>query len=460
MKRKLTEQENDKVRKLTEQELIESRLSDAKAKHPELEQYIDVFAEKDPSGGKQKYLQWMVKQLSQQEASPETAQKILDAVKLYHKNIQRLEKKDINQYKTVQDLVNDVSSLGKSQTTKRKEKKEQAMEGSEIVLDDGDFFIVRPFTEQASCYYGKQTRWCISAAESENYFERYSKEGHAFYFLRNNHLGAEDDGKKIAFVFDESGNLVEYFDAPDDSISRGDVENHILRNFVQSNKPEFQQMEEEGTLENHADEVLETLEDLMGEHLEKNPVDTSEYGPSEDDYQEIADEHNRQAKFTSMELGQVYGSDGFYYDGFGRFSVDLNEEPEDEEEIEDFVRNTLEENRVYPDELQIEIQDNRTRGLDLEVFMQFREEYDYSLDNMQAMSNYLLEMEDGIAEAKKATEKFLMSKGYIDKPEEPKKEPEPGDQLEMFESALLAKPSQNTDQLIEAITRRLQKIVK
>jgi hypothetical protein len=69
-------------------------------------------------------------------------------------------------------------------------------------------------------------------------------------------------------------------------------------------------------------------------------------------------------------------------------------------------------------------------------------------------------MEDGIAKAKQATEEFLMSKGYIDKPEEPQKEPQPGDQLEMFESTLLAKPSKNTDQLIEAIIRRLQKIVK
>jgi hypothetical protein len=53
--------------------------------------------------------------------------------------------------------------------------------------------IVRPESTEASCYFGQGTRWCISATQSTNYFDQYSGQGKAFYFVNFTHLGPYSD---------------------------------------------------------------------------------------------------------------------------------------------------------------------------------------------------------------------------------------------------------------------------
>lgn len=44
---------------------------------------------------------------------------VLSIVRGFHKNIQRIDKKDINQYKTIQELQDMLSTLGDSKSEKR-----------------------------------------------------------------------------------------------------------------------------------------------------------------------------------------------------------------------------------------------------------------------------------------------------------------------------------------------------
>ena len=117
------------------------------------------------------------------EDGKEVSDVLLDLIFKFQKNQARLEEKDIYKY-TSDKLQNAMESLGLSSKEKRKKQKEEAMEGSEIVYDDNDIFAVRPYKEKASCYYGQRTRWCISATESRNYFNDYTKDGKAFVMLR------------------------------------------------------------------------------------------------------------------------------------------------------------------------------------------------------------------------------------------------------------------------------------
>ncbi len=196
---------------LNEDLLAEGRLDDAKEKYPDEAEYIDAMSAKDPSGNN-KYLMWMAKQFnadasnfSMSDAGKKIFVDILtELIQSFHKNAQRLEKKDINQYKTLDDLNDTLEDLGPSNKQKREKNKEVAQEGSSIVYESDKYLVVRPDTEEASCYYGRNTRWCISATESANYYEDYTQRGKVFYMILDNDASDKDPNKKLALTYDAS----------------------------------------------------------------------------------------------------------------------------------------------------------------------------------------------------------------------------------------------------------------
>ena len=77
--------------------------------------------------------------------------------------------------------------------------------------------IVRPRSEDSSCYYGRGTKWCISATQSRNYFAQYTGEGTGFYFVLFKHTPQKDSFKKMAMVFTAGDSEPsEVFDAADE----------------------------------------------------------------------------------------------------------------------------------------------------------------------------------------------------------------------------------------------------
>ena len=216
---------------LTEDQILaEGRLENVKKKFEEFSErgIIDRFAENDPSGNNA-YLAWMAKKLSdfysmtrgvdskteQMVMRQEHIEMIISLTRQFHQNKQRLEKKDIYQYKAVGDLKDAIDNLGQTRSEKRKFEKETAMEGSEIIYEDDNFFAIRPFTTQASCHYGANSRWCISA-RGNNYFDNYTSEGKGFVFVRlNNMAESEDQEREFALVYDRDGELETTFDIED-----------------------------------------------------------------------------------------------------------------------------------------------------------------------------------------------------------------------------------------------------
>lgn len=302
---------------LEEDQLIESRLTDTKDKYPDISEFVDYFSQNDPSG-KNKYLMWMAKTLDQEargmtkEAQKDVAEQAVKLVKSFHKNQKRLSKKDINQYKSFQDLEKDLSSLGVTQKEKRSKEKEEAIEGSEIVHQDENFFIVSPNTKESSCYYGKGTQWCISATRSENYFDRYTQEGKVFYFLRNENLPEDHKGRKLAFVFGGSG-LEEIYNALDQRILEQEATEHIMENM-------FGEEEESKEKFIEARDIFDNLVEEMGDHLEDNPPD---YTHIEEEIEKIKNEFNKDSKNIFVDY-DFYGDSisDVSFDGY--MSFDLN----------------------------------------------------------------------------------------------------------------------------------------
>ena len=158
--------------------LVESRVSDAKEKFPEHKEKVDYFAEYLP--GNNKYLMWAMREWVK---DPGQSLYIVDAIKRFNDNVQRLTNKDINSYKSLVELRTMLNNLDKTSKEKKEELKIRMTENAHIIYNDKNYMVVRPLSEDASCYYGRGTQWCISYTKSENYWNQYTSKGKAFIFV-------------------------------------------------------------------------------------------------------------------------------------------------------------------------------------------------------------------------------------------------------------------------------------
>ena len=181
-----------------------------------------------------KLLDWMAKQVvGTKWNDKEAQQKAYKITMLAEKFLQfknQFKKKEINQYKTPEDLANayvsDILEPRKAKARKEREKdKNPAKEDADIVLENDRFFIVRPSSTDASCYYGRKTKWCIAQMDNE-YFQEYTQKGRVFYFIKDDYRRDDDDFAKMAIEV-QGERLVQYWDRFDANHEMDDVPSTI-----------------------------------------------------------------------------------------------------------------------------------------------------------------------------------------------------------------------------------------
>lgn len=131
---------------------------------------------------------------------------IESGVKLVGKELSDVEKikkipRDINSYSIPFYIIAMLQVLDENKT--RVEKERLAKKDVDKVFEDANYLVVRPLSYDASCYYGKETRWCTSSKESDSHYKRYSRDGVLYYFIDKRYprdkvaLYLEKDGKKL-----------------------------------------------------------------------------------------------------------------------------------------------------------------------------------------------------------------------------------------------------------------------
>ncbi len=93
----------------------------------------------------------------------------------------------------------------------RTQLKRRRVRGKYITLiDDNEYLIVIPLNLEASCFYGKNTRWCTTK-ETRAYFSDYLRKDLIIlvYILK------KDTNEKYALAYDQINDFAEYYDSAD-----------------------------------------------------------------------------------------------------------------------------------------------------------------------------------------------------------------------------------------------------
>lgn len=155
--------------------------------------YIDPLAifnfivSKDPSRTKQNsawLLSLIIKGQDHFEDLERTAQNLVDFERV--KARMPVEQRDILKYKTPHDLYLNIEPYLKQLTQGEvaREYDQKMQKEAKVVYNDAEYKILIPLTQEASCYYGRNTQWCTAATVGTNYFDSYNRRGPLYIILQ------------------------------------------------------------------------------------------------------------------------------------------------------------------------------------------------------------------------------------------------------------------------------------
>ena len=155
------------------------------------------------------YTKWILNLVKQGKWKPGDTPETTYSLTTYHKLKQQLplDKRDINLFKSVPELYNFVEEL--SPTKSRSEVKQDV----EKVYEDEQWKIIIPHTKEAACLYGKNTKWCTAATQSDNSFDYYNNQGplyinidhvnnqkYQFHFETNSFMNENDESVDPGYI--------------------------------------------------------------------------------------------------------------------------------------------------------------------------------------------------------------------------------------------------------------------
>jgi hypothetical protein len=150
------------------------------------------------------------------ELDTDELENLVDLIKDFDKYQSQFPKKDINQYVSVNELEKVILYVrGKN---KEKELEKQA----DKIYEDDKFLVIKPKSEEASCKYGSNTKWCVTSKGS-GHFGRYTAGRQSLYFIINKAKSTNKNYSKVAIHFDDGGEL-RYWDAQDSPMSQREID--------------------------------------------------------------------------------------------------------------------------------------------------------------------------------------------------------------------------------------------
>jgi len=193
---------------------------------------------------------------------------LVDLIKDFDKYQSQFPKKDINQYVSVNELEKLILYVRVKNQEKELEKQ------ADKIYEDDKFLVIKPKTEESSCKYGSNTKWCVTSKGS-GHFGRYTSGRQSLYFIINKAKSTNANYSKVAIHFDDSGEM-RYWDTQDSPLSQRetDIFEYAFPEMIDTIKDNYKLYA--GSM---ADRVLAQIFNSVGE----TSVGTSNYLNSRND---------------------------------------------------------------------------------------------------------------------------------------------------------------------------------
>jgi len=167
-----------------------------------------------------KYIFWLSKQFIEDKSI--NLNHARDIIELFDDMVRRkkIEQGDINKYSNLNELE-DITLEKHKDYKKTQEIKKTTKEEGSIVLENDKVVVRNIKSYDASCKYGKGTKWCITTRDNDAYWKQYASKFINFYFIFPKvDLGQDLDKIAIAvYPTEESGEVYEVYDAKDKLIN-------------------------------------------------------------------------------------------------------------------------------------------------------------------------------------------------------------------------------------------------
>jgi len=198
--------------------LKEGRKEDLKKKYSDKydEEDLDfILGISDLQDFNHKYTDWVLKHILSYADVDEMAEVAVELVKDFDKYQKNLEKKDINQYLSFEELDKALLPL------KVKEKERELENQTEKIYEDDNFLVLIPKTIESSCKYGSGTKWCTTI-KGADHFKRYTSGKQGLYYIIRKKGKQTEPHYKVAVHFNDIGSE-NWWDARDHKMGEDTV---------------------------------------------------------------------------------------------------------------------------------------------------------------------------------------------------------------------------------------------
>lgn len=246
--------------------LREGRKEDLKKKYSTKfnEQDLDFILNiSDLSDFNHKYTDFVLKHTDGDgELDTDELERFIGLIKDFDKYQSQLPKKDINQYVSLNELEKVILYI------REKNKDKEAEKQADKIYEDDKFLVIKPKSEESSCKYGSNTKWCVTSKGS-GHFGRYTSGRQALYFIINKTKSTNKNYSKVAIHFDDGGEM-RYWDTQDSPLSQRekDIFEYAFPEMIESIKNDYKKYA--GSL---TDRFLTETFDSVGE----NSVEAKNY---------------------------------------------------------------------------------------------------------------------------------------------------------------------------------------
>ena len=226
--------------------ITEGRKEDLKKKYANKfsEEDLDfILGISDLQDFNHKYTDWVLKHILEYADVDIMAETAVDLVKDFDKYQKNLQKKDINQYLSFEELEKALEPY------KEKEKEKELESQTEKIFEDENFLVLVPKTQESSCKYGSGTKWCVTQP-SGGHFERYTKGKQGLYFIIRKKGNQTEPHYKVAVHINDIGDE-SWWDARDQRMNSeavtlfkdyfSEIYSKIIENNKEKRKPNLKE---------------------------------------------------------------------------------------------------------------------------------------------------------------------------------------------------------------------------